>query len=585
MLTFRRNSLYTRFLIVLFIIIIPLLVTQWSMYKTSSALVQSELYGMAASNVEYLRTNFENVIMTSRKQMHYLLTHPQIKNFNSFAKHSTPYVYYSDIYTIQSLLKFCNHSNEYSKEIILYYPQQGLGISCDDYIRQYSQEEMRTLFQDYTAYTTKPWELDGEIVIGNSFQFPFLKATPLPVLYIETILNRERIQKDLTSYSAFSAQAAYLISHETGLTISSDPNDAFPLNTEQIIRRAQDDSVYHFQIQSSQAKFIAVVCYSRILDISFVQLIPAERLNYIAQRFRRYIFLFFCLAILGIFKYAWSMNLLIRRPTKDLVHAFQRAGHGEFDHTLSPIYLDEYNTLATNFNSMLQQINHLIQTNYENVIRLQRAEFKQLQSQINPHFLYNSFFMLRHMVQEEDTPNAMDLLNHLAEYFRYIARNDSDEITLEAEYNHAKNYTSIQQRRFDRALQCTFDELPEPIRALPVPRLILQPIIENAIEHCPPSFQRKLTILVCFDVTDEKVQIVLENNGALLQSTLEELIEAQNTNGYSAAETTGLMNIDKRLRYFYQSSSGISLSRGRTEGLRVCITIPRSSTFSKCRKE
>ena len=115
--------------------------------------------------------------------------------------------------------------------------------------------------------------------------------------------------------------------------------------------------------------------------------------------------------------YVYTLNRIVREPTNALIEAFETAGNGNLNMPLRPIYPLEYNKLVTQYNGIISRMKDLIQANYEHEIRLKRAELKRLESQINPHFLYNSFFMLRHMVENGDSGSAISLLEHLGNYF------------------------------------------------------------------------------------------------------------------------------------------------------------------------
>ena len=147
------------------------------------------------------------------------------------------------------------------------------------------------------------------------------------------------------------------------------------------------------------------------------------------------------------------MYRLVKQPMNDLIHAFSVTGEGNFDWYLSKDYAsDEYNELVSRFNTMVKNIRRLIQTNYEQTIRLQQSELKQLQAQINPHFLYNSFFLLRHMIGRERNEQAKTFVSYLGKYFQYIGKSGMDVVPLIREVEHATNYMTIQVMRFEDSI-------------------------------------------------------------------------------------------------------------------------------------
>jgi len=220
---------------------------------------------------------------------------------------------------------------------------------------------------------------------------------------------------------------------------------------------------------------------------------------------------------------------------------------------------------------MVRKIKVLIEQVYQQKILTQRAELKQLQSQINPHFLYNSFFLINTMARIGDD-NLIIFTKRLGEYFRFVTRNNSDNIPLKDEVNHARVYTEIQQMRFSKRLTITFDSLPEKYNELTVPRLILQPIVENAFEH---SIEKKKSGLISigFSTYDSGLDIIVEDNG---DDMTDEFIHRLNTlinTNEDYSEVTGLINISRRVKLMFGSDSGVHFYRSKLGGAKVVLRI------------
>ena len=131
---------------------------------------------------------------------------------------------------------------------------------------------------------------------------------------------------------------------------------------------------------------------------------------------------------------------------------------------------------------MLDRISSLIDQVYRQKILYQESELKQLQSQINPHFLYNSYFVLYDMAINEDYENLAEFARHMGTYFQYITRSSSHVSRLYDEVEHARIYANFQAHRFRNRIAMEFDQLPEDLHDCLVPKVILQPVIENAFE-------------------------------------------------------------------------------------------------------
>ena len=146
--------------------------------------------------------------------------------------------------------------------------------------------------------------------------------------------------------------------------------------------------------------------------------------------------------------YMLSVRRTVARPINDLLWAFDRISEGRLQTRLEPSYTDEFDRLSRHFNRMTAQLAGLIEKDYKQTILLQDAKMKHLQAQINPHFLYNSFYLLSHLVKMEDQEAAEKLSRYLGNYFRYITDQSRNVLPLQEEYDHAVIYLSIQLMRF-----------------------------------------------------------------------------------------------------------------------------------------
>jgi two-component system sensor histidine kinase YesM len=233
--------------------------------------------------------------------------------------------------------------------------------------------------------------------------------------------------------------------------------------------------------------------------------------------------------------------------------------------------------LYAGFNDMAENLQNLIEQVYQQKILTQNAELKQLQAQINPHFLYNSFFLLPRMIKREDIPNAAKFSKMIGDYFQFITRNSETEVTLSGEAAHARIYTDIQALRFEGRIRAEFGELPAEMANIYVPKLILQPIIENAFEHGLKNKASGGLLAVAFQKIENGFMISINDNGdELPEDELDKLNNAL-SNINVETENTGLINIHRRIRLMYGGESGIRASRSEMGGLNVTIAVFREA--------
>lgn len=271
--------------------------------------------------------------------------------------------------------------------------------------------------------------------------------------------------------------------------------------------------------------------------------------------------------------FIWYNNKMIHKPMKILLKAFDEVEKGNLGQKIYHNKEDEFAYLYQGFNDMQDRVVRLIDEVAEQTDLAQKSQLKQLQAQINPHFLYNSFFILSRRIKKRDFESAEEFAKHLGNYFKYLARDGSEYIPLEQEAEHAKSYASIQNIRFSNRIRVEFGEVPKECAEFLVPRLILQPLLENSFKY---SLENKVAdgILQVSFVKEEKwIAVYVEDNGDDI--TDEKLMTMQGyLEGGKDGEITGIANIHRRLRIYYKGDAGLAVDRSSLGGVRIKIILP-----------
>ena len=263
----------------------------------------------------------------------------------------------------------------------------------------------------------------------------------------------------------------------------------------------------------------------------------------------------------------------IHEPLSHLVEAFKYVEEGTLDVSIQHDVADEFSYIYSRFNSMVYEIQTLINQVYKQTILAQQAELKQLQSQINPHFLYNSFFQINTMARLNDD-HLIPFTKKLGEYFRFVTKNTQDQITLLEEMNHAKVYTDIQQMRFSKRLTLTFEALPLQVQQVKVPRLIVQPLIENAFEHALEK-QQKAVLHVTYSMNRHMIAVHIEDNGQEVSDEALRQISSRIRDAMTTTEMSGMMNVHRRIKLLYGEPYGLFVGRSRLGGTKFTVLLPR----------
>lgn len=258
-----------------------------------------------------------------------------------------------------------------------------------------------------------------------------------------------------------------------------------------------------------------------------------------------------------------------------LIDAFDRASQCDYKYRITIDRDSAFFSIYDSYNHMMEKTDAYVENNLKQQILVNRANLKLLQSQISPHFMYNSYYVLYRLIKKGDQQSSLRLAEHLGQFYHYVTRNADDEKHLVEEVNHARNYAAIQKFRFRDTLDIEIDEPQEEIAAMYVPRLILQPLLENAFKYAYESETADgvMKLLVHYELKERGAfVIIVENSGKVTDETLSAIREKLACSD-DTMETTALVNIHRRLRIYYGEESCLEVDRSPMGGLRVRMHI------------
>ncbi|MBO9609980.1 MAG: sensor histidine kinase [Paenibacillaceae bacterium] len=246
-------------------------------------------------------------------------------------------------------------------------------------------------------------------------------------------------------------------------------------------------------------------------------------------------------------------------------------------HTLDDAASEQKGTvvrLEKSVRVMLTTLKMLTEKNYGEQMRAREAQLKALQAQINPHFLYNTLDSINWMALTRGANEISTMITALATYFRLSLNRGKDIVTVEDELNLAKVYLDIQKKRFP---QFDYDiRVEKTILPCLLPKLTLQPIIENALLHgIQNKADRQGTIIISGEQTEEGIVVVVEDNGAGMDAEFAETMLARPSK--QTSKSYGLHNVLERIQLFAGDTSGIRIHSRPGEGTRVEIRMARNS--------
>lgn len=262
-------------------------------------------------------------------------------------------------------------------------------------------------------------------------------------------------------------------------------------------------------------------------------------------------------------------------PIKQLIHKTQQVGLGEF--SSAPIHTDnvEFIELDQGVDVMSQQLEQLMLDMTEEQELLRKTEFELLQAQINPHFLYNTLDSIIWLAESEQSELVVQMVSSLGAFFRTSLSNGKDVINLETEMKQVESYLEIQKIRYNDVLEYSI-ELDSSLYSYQIPKLSLQPLVENALYHGIKLKRGKGKIRLSGEIEDEQIVIRVWDNGVgMSQRQLKDL--ARNVNSEKRLTQLGLINVQQRLRLYFVQGSGLSFNSVEGEWFEVQVRFPKIS--------
>lgn len=260
----------------------------------------------------------------------------------------------------------------------------------------------------------------------------------------------------------------------------------------------------------------------------------------------------------------------VQIPIMNLIRSMQRLKRGDMTARIDYRAKNEFDYLIRRFNEMAEQIQVLVEDVYVEKIRSREATLKQLQSQINPHFLYNSLFFIINSAMMDDRDSVVAMAQHLAEYYRYTTRVDNQKVTLKDELELIGHYLEIQNMRMHR-LEYEIS-VPKPMMDEVVPRLIIQPLVENAIIHGIERRTEGGRISISGERDEHVNRVIVQDNGTgLTGKELHQLLAGLHQ-PMTDRIGRGTWNVHQRLYYQFGEGSGLTFHESPGGGLRAVLT-------------
>lgn len=397
--------------------------------------------------------------------------------------------------------------------------------------------------------------------------------TPIGIIVFETSVSV--VSKTVQELDAITKGQSMILDQQNNIVYDSGRS---------MITRNAGEIDFLSHIQGDQGSFavtregkpyICTYTTSSKTDWKMVALVPVKEVTEKATLTRNVTIL----ATLGISGFALIVSIIISHfltsPLSRMSKIMKQVQGGNMNVRLHVKYADEVGLLGKHFNQMLGRIDELIGEVADSRLRKKEAEMRALQSQINPHFIYNTLETIRMMAELNDDDRVADMTYNLGQMLRYSLTKGGEVGTVASELEHLEHYLYLQNMRFKDKFTLHVD-VPETLMSLPMPKLILQPIVENAIYHGLEKREGPGEIaILAYHLGGDTFFILSDNGVGMSQETVmkmnhrfDKLIYDKESKG-----GIGLQNVNERIKLHYGSEYGLQVESKLGQGTTVIMKL------------
>lgn len=412
----------------------------------------------------------------------------------------------------------------------------------------------------------------------NKIKGRYIRKITKPIRNIDSsyILGYIDIYFDLTSINdlinSSNLKGKVLISDESNNIIFDSKKELSPWDTNKL--NDKYEYIYNLESNSVQIdKEIINISQDAQTKYKYISIINEADLGIHNIRFK-----IFSIAIICIIIIIMVTSLVINSyyiKLKEMINGIGEIKKGNLSVRFNiEKEDDELDVIAKEINRMCENLEYHIDKTYKSEVRQKEAELNALQAQIKPHFLYNTLEVIRMCALSSKNREVAQMIYNLASMFRYQTYNNASDVLLSEMINYCKMYLSLCCTRYKGIVSYEFD-IDESLMNIRVPKFIIQPIIENSINHgLDKSKNNNVIKIICEAIDDNELDIIVEDNGLGMSKEKVTEIELNLKQNLQKPNSIGLMNIHSRIQMKFGDKYGINISSNEKIGTKVRVKIP-----------
>ncbi|CAM4201775.1 sensor histidine kinase [Paenibacillus typhae] len=386
--------------------------------------------------------------------------------------------------------------------------------------------------------------------------------------------NEADLAQEYSGLLTFTGAKAYIIDAQGMIYSSADKQELGSIISSDML--ALEDNTEVREIRLNQETYLAASRSIGNTGLTFIAGIPKKQvLSKLSGSMHNYIWIITLIAVVSLAA-GVLLSLRFTRIIRDLLRSIRKVKNGDYNSRM-PVFKDvELNQLSSTFNNMTDEINYLIKEVYEKHLLIKDSEIKFLQAQMNPHFLFNTLITIGYKARLSRDETVYKMVTSLTELLQAsIYSNSLAKIPIRQELDFISFYLYLQKERFEDKLEYTIEIEDEAILDLLLPKLSVEPLVENAVVHGVEKMLGKGRIHIRIYRKNESVYFEITDNGTGFEHVPRDWNNFENlTIRKQGHNNIGLINTHKRVKLIYGEPYGIEIESDFGAGSRVTLHIP-----------
>lgn len=536
------------------IIVIPLIMVAAITGNITSRYINEEVKKTTFQTLNQANKNISKMLENMKNAILYVSMNKELQYNLSRNGGETPFQINREVTAIRNSILYPGIFNENYSSIEIF------ALHKNQYPMRLEQNDvMSSKVVENKEWYKKTIQLNGRLYwyINDDFGKQMISVSRLvfdiknfakPIAVISVDMDMSKVASVVSDIHLGKTGKVYLVDDKGKLIYSEDKSFLYRYTTK----------LYN---SSSGSDFITIngnkimVIYNTLPQNGWklVGMVSMAELNEKAEMIRNFIYLTALLSLVIAALISLYFSYSISQPIIKLATEMKKVEKGNFNISVEENWDGEIGVLYSSFNYMIERINELIHEVYLSKIKEKDAELKALQAQINPHFLYITLDTVNWLAVKHNVPEISKIVNSLASILRYSINKGNDVTTVENELKHVESYITIQKIRFKDKFEVSFN-IDKRVLHYKTIKLILQPLVENAIIHGIETYEGKGKILINGYLDGEKIVFEVINNGNPIDL---DLVNKLLDSPADDKDSYGIQNVNERIKLYYGEEYGL----------------------------